>query len=230
MPAGGINILSVLLKRNKFKSRFIPNCHLSGLTTIRTGGPCRALIMAYNEEELISIIMECIRLGIHYKILGNGSNVLFSDRGFNGVIIKLTGKVFNNIEICKEGVLCGAGVSAGKFLKFCLKNSIGGYEFFCGIPGTIGGMLCMNAGAFSCNIGQFTKKIKIFAPERGIKWIEAASLRFLYRKVKGLPENSVILQVLMKKKKSKKTSFIFLKLFLLECHPMQELLLVLIAF
>ena len=116
-------------------------------TTFRIGGPCDIFIKPRSIEEIRQIIEVVKENKVPYYVVGNGSNLLVSDDGYRGVIINL----FNNFsDITVEGntITASAGALLGKIGYTALKNSLTGFEFATGIPGTLGGAVVMNAGAY----------------------------------------------------------------------------------
>ena len=135
-----------LLKlNNKIKSKIFFDYDVGKLTWFMTGGKSKVFIIVENEEELEMLINYITEF--NYLIIGAASNILIRDNGFNGVIIKL-GKNFNNIKIKDNSVQVGASLLDKNLSKFAKKNLIKNFEFFSGIPGTIGGAVKMNAGCF----------------------------------------------------------------------------------
>ncbi|MCR4563168.1 MAG: UDP-N-acetylmuramate dehydrogenase [Clostridiales bacterium] len=121
---------------------------LADCTTFRTGGKIGAVITPENEDAALKAIISCKENGVKCFVLGNGSNVLASDSGFDGVAVRLTGSM-NNIRYIGNGVIeCQAGATLASVCKFALEHSLSGLEFAYGIPGTVGGAVFMNAGAY----------------------------------------------------------------------------------
>ena len=116
---------------------------------------------------------------VKYKILGNGSNVIFNDKGFNGVIIKLDN--FNNLNIIKNQITVGAGYKLNKLALRVSRLGFTGMEFATGIPGTIGGAVYMNAGAYKTDMGYILTSIKVLTPDLKIKTMNNKELDFHYR-------------------------------------------------
>ena len=145
---------------------------LSQHTTFKTGGSARLFIEVNTELALSALLKYIDDNKIKYFLLGNGSNVLAPDEGFNGVVLCLKGD-FCNIQMTGDStVYCGAGVSLAKCCKFALDNALSGFEFAWGIPGTLGGAVYMNAGAYiseikniitSCRYMTYDGKISEFA-------------------------------------------------------------------
>jgi UDP-N-acetylmuramate dehydrogenase len=116
--------------------------------TMRVGGPARALVIPENAEELKGVLAYLDRYSIPFKIVGKGANLLVSDRGFDGALIIL-GQGFNTLERLDSTVVtAGAGMSLAALCARLARFSIAGFEFAAQIPGTVGGALVNNAGAF----------------------------------------------------------------------------------
>lgn len=121
-------------------------------TTFRIGGKCHAMIFVNSIEMLIDISAFLNKENIPHFVLGRGSNIIVSDEGYNGVILKV-GKAFSQIKLINEtDIFCTAGSSLKDVCLFALENSLEGMEFAYGIPGTCGGALFMNAGAYGGEI------------------------------------------------------------------------------
>lgn len=136
------------------------NEKISNYTTYKVGGKARAIIYPKNKEELCELIKLFKERKIKYFILGNGSNVLFSDNLYDGFIIKLD--YFNNIEYMSNNVIkVGAGVSLMKLSRDTVKRGLTGLEFADGIPATIGGAIFMNAGAYGSEMANITMEVEI---------------------------------------------------------------------
>ena len=124
------------------------NVLLADCTTFRTGGKINAVITPKDENAAAFALECCEENGVRYLILGNGSNLLAPDKGFDGVAVRLTGGM-NSIEYLGDGIIkCQAGATLASLCKFALEHSLTGLEFAYGIPGTVGGAVFMNAGAY----------------------------------------------------------------------------------
>lgn len=135
---------------------------LANHCTYRIGGPARVLFSAADEREIIAGIEIAKENRFKIMILGGGSNILFSDRGFDGLVLKLAN---NFIKIAEEKedravVLAGAGAPLAALVKFALDNSLAGMEWAAGIPGTAGGAIRGNAGAFGREIGASVLRVR----------------------------------------------------------------------
>lgn len=121
---------------------------MSAHTSFKIGGPAECFVMADTKEGLDTALKVCAENDIRVFSLGNGSNLLVSDVGIKGAVIKL-GRDFSGIELVDETtIVCGAGVMLSKVCAFALENSLSGLEFAWGIPGSAGGAAFMNAGAY----------------------------------------------------------------------------------
>ncbi len=144
---------------NKLNSKFFFDYNLGKYTWFRTGGNAKIFIIVENENELEIILNEI--QNDNFYILGAGSNLLIRDSGFNGTIIKL-GKGFNCLEIIEDKLKVGASVLDINLSNFALKNNIEGFEFFSGIPGSIGGAIKMNAGCFGSETKDRIESIQVY--------------------------------------------------------------------
>jgi len=168
-----------ILKLSKsLKSKFIVNYDISKFTWFRAGGKTDIYSLVYDENEL-KIILNNIG-NIPYLIIGAGSNLLIRDNGFRGLIIKL-GKSFNNLTIDDNKILAGAGILDLNLAKFAYSNSIKNFEFFSGIPGSIGGAVIMNAGCFGRETKDVLHSITVMKNDGKIVIIKNEDLKLSYR-------------------------------------------------
>lgn len=149
------------------------------LTTYKVGGVARVLIYPKNESKLVLLLKLIKKYHLPYKIIGNGSNLIFSDKDYEGVLIKLT--EFNQIEIFENKIRVGAGYSLMKLSRVALKHSLTGLEFAAGIPATVGGATFMNAGAYKSDMGYIVQSIRVLTPDLKIIELENRELNFHYR-------------------------------------------------
>lgn len=137
----------------------------------------------------------------HKKIItiGSGSNILFKDTGFKGLVIKL-GKEFSKIEDSNSSIVAGAAALKSKVSDFAKKKGIGEFEFLSAIPGNIGGGIIMNSGCFGSEISDIVEQITIMDYSGNEKILNRNKINFQYRE-SGLPENYIVLEVLFRKTK-----------------------------
>jgi len=159
--------------------KVIDNYMLKDHTTYKVGGKAICAAVPNDENDLITLLSYLRENNIKYKILGNGSNVIFNDSGYNGVIVKLDN--FNNLKILNNKVIVGAGYPLNKLAIRVSRLGLTGLEFAAGIPGTIGGAVYMNAGAYKSDIGYVLTSIKVLTPDYKIKTMYNKDLDFHYR-------------------------------------------------
>ncbi|MCI8347427.1 MAG: UDP-N-acetylmuramate dehydrogenase [Bacilli bacterium] len=155
------------------------NIVLSKYTTYKTGGTASCIVYPKDIEKLVCLLKLIRNKNIEYKILGNGSNLLFSDREYKGILIKLT--ELNQLEIIYNKIRVGAGFSLIKLSRIAARNSLTGLEFASGIPGTVGGAVFMNAGAYKKDMGYIVRSVKVLTPDYRIIELENKELNFHYR-------------------------------------------------
>lgn len=159
--------------------KYVENESIKKLTTYRVGGVASLVVSPKNEEKLVDLIQFIKRNNIKYKVIGNGSNLLFSDKPYNGVLIKLDH--FDDCEFIENTIKVGAGYSLVKLSLLAMKSSLTGLEFAAGIPGTVGGAVFMNAGAYKSDMGYIVKSVKVLTPEMQIIHLANAEMDFHYR-------------------------------------------------
>lgn len=131
---------------------------LCGHTSVKVGGNCDLMITACDAETAARLIIECKDVGLYSMILGNGSNTLFSDDGFRGAVIT-TACGSGEIKCDGEVITAPAGAQLSAVCKAALENGLTGLEFAYGIPGTVGGAVYMNAGAYGGDISQIIESV-----------------------------------------------------------------------
>ena len=164
--------------------RVLCDVPLSAWTTLRVGGPADALVQVNASRELQSVLALCHEREIKWDVLGKGSNVLASDDGYHGVIIIL-GNGFRHLSTTAQDsssvhVRIGAATSLARVGDWAMERGFSGFEFAAGIPGTIGGALTMNAGAWGSDIGALVRSVELVDQEQR-KILSSEKLRFQYR-------------------------------------------------
>ena len=149
-------------------------------TTYKVGGPARLFVKVKDTESLKTTIKYCRKHRIKLFVIGRGSNLLFSDRSFEGVIISLE-NAFNTFEIKGNTVIAGCGVSMIKLSYECAKAGLSGFEFMGGIPGNIGGGIYMNAGAYKYEIASVVKNVTILNDRLEVITLTNEQMKFAYR-------------------------------------------------
>ncbi len=149
-------------------------------TSFRIGGPADFYLEPVDKFDLIEIVRYFRKLDYRFMIIGKGSNLLISDSGFRGAAINLEeglGKVRTESDL----IVADAGVRLGKFVDYCIQQEKSGVEMLAGIPGTIGGAVIMNAGAYGGEISDHLVEVEIYRDD-AIKKIDKAEAGFSYRK------------------------------------------------
>ena len=178
--------------------KILLNEPLSKHTTFGIGGPVLALYYPDNEKQLITIIQHSKNNNIPFYFLGSGSNVLVSDTGFKGVIISLK-KTFKKFEIQNENnvIYVQTGVMLGTMVRKLTSNNIEGYESLIGVPGTVGGAIYMNAGAFGQEISTKLLSLRTVNQLGMIKKYYREELSFSYR-YSNIPIDEIIIDASFK--------------------------------
>lgn len=166
------------LQKKKW-GKVTPNISMKDYTTYKAGGNAKALIEPDSIENLKQLIEWIKQNKIKYKIIGNGSNLLFSDQLFDGIIIKLT--KLDHLKIDGTLVQVGAGYSLMKLALKTAKMGLAGLEFAAGIPGTIGGSVFMNAGAYKSDMGYVVQTVTVLTDKLEIKQLSNQDMDFHYR-------------------------------------------------
>lgn len=186
------------LEHNKIEFKL--NEKLSHLTSFKIGGNAKIIVFPRSVAKLVRVLKFVKNEHLKFYILGNGTNLLCSDNGFDGIIIKLGGYI-KDYKIFNEKIFASAGLSLFELNQILLKNSLSGLEFSYGIPGSVGGAVIMNAGAFGHNIGEYVDYVKIFDGEK-IKTLKRNELDFAYRHSSLQNIKCVVLGVMFNLKKS----------------------------
>ena len=152
---------------------------LAPLTTFKIGGPAKYFLETDDENYLQRVIKFCAQNDINFKVIGGGSNLLISDRGYNGLVIKFINQEIN----CQDNVfILGAGIILMNFVNFSLEKGFAGQEFLAGIPGTIGGAIYGNAGAYGQDMGTIIESVKVLNNNYEFESLEKSQCHFRYRK------------------------------------------------
>lgn len=166
---------------------------MSRHTTFRTGGPADCFIRIKSGEELSKLIALLSKENIDFFITGNGSNILVSDKGYRGVIISMTG--LDELKVDGNHIYAGAGVLTSKVAQEAYKNGLTGMEALAGIPGSIGGCLYMNAGAYGSEMKDVTVSAKIMFGDGHIEEVPVDELGLRYRGSRISDEKLLVLGV-----------------------------------
>lgn len=179
------------------------NESMSRHTTFKVGGDAEIFAIVDTEEKL----MQVIKLGKKVTIIGNGSNLLVTDKGINGIVLKYINKDYEikELENGEYELEFASGITNARIANIALQNELTGYEFAAGIPGTLGGALVMNAGAYGMELKDVVVKTKYLDLDTNeIKIIDNKEHEFEYRKSIFQEKNTIILKSTLKLKKGKK--------------------------
>ncbi|MFL3027544.1 MAG: UDP-N-acetylmuramate dehydrogenase [Candidatus Neomarinimicrobiota bacterium] len=175
----------------KVKGAFLIDEPMAKHTSYGIGGPVHAYITPSDENDLKQILIFAKDHGINTFFAGSGSNLLVADEGFEGIVITL-GKSFTSLNIKDNSVEAQVGVMLGKMVKETIKRNLTGMESMVGVPGTLGGALIMNAGAFGGEISNCLDVIKVMTMDGKIKFYNKNDIGFSYRN-STFPKNEILL-------------------------------------
>jgi UDP-N-acetylmuramate dehydrogenase len=172
------------------------DCPMSQYTTFRVGGKVEALYLTQELHGLKRMVSYLREENIPCLAVGKGSNLLVRDGGLKGVVIILKGGLATVEKNGKNDqiVLAGGGLGIGELVSYCTRTGLGGLEFLAGIPGTVGGAVAMNAGAFGKDMGSMVKEIQILTDEGALIAKDRSQLKFSYREL-AIPKGAVIVGV-----------------------------------
>ncbi len=183
-------------KRAEIKGEILYNVPLAQYTSWRIGGPVDFLVFPEDVKDLKKVLAWAHGDQIPYFVLGKGTNILVRDGGFRGMAIAIASK-FAQLEVLQRGpeeilLQVGAGLSLEKLIDFCAQEGFTGLEFAAGIPGSVGGAMAMNAGAFGGEIRDVLHSVSIMDAQGNMRATPKDQLAFAYRSLK-LPPGEIIL-------------------------------------
>lgn len=152
---------------------------LKKLTTYKLAGVAKVVVYPSDIEQLKTLLSFIKENNLKYKVIGNGSNLIFATEYYDGILIKLTAFDYLNIEDTK--VVVGAGYNLIQLAYKVSRMGLSGLEFATGIPGTVGGAVYMNAGAYKSDMGYVVSEVKVLTPDLEIKTLYNKDLDFHYR-------------------------------------------------
>ena len=199
-----------MICRQLEKIKFIESADMKEYTSFKVGGRASMLVMPKNMDELKRTLKIVTSFKKDFIVMGNGSNLLVKDGGFDGIIIKL-GEGFNQITVNKEEhiILAGAGALLSKIAREALEAELTGFEFASGIPGTMGGALFMNAGAYNHEMSQVVKEARVVASDGSRDYtISTDKMELEYRKSIFVKTGDIIISVTLKLEIGKKENIL----------------------
>lgn len=169
-------------------------------TTFRVGGPADYFVSPADSVEVKNLTELCKAEGVPYYIVGNGSNLLVSDKGYRGVIIAI-GREMSRIEVRENEIRAQAGALMSQIAAAALENELAGFEFASGIPGTIGGAAVMNAGAYGGEMKDVIWQVTVLDGEGNILVLSQDELEFGYRTSIVMKRGYIVLEVCIRLEK-----------------------------
>jgi len=169
----------------------LPDQPMSRYTSIKIGGPADNLASVADSESFIKVHQICREKGVRFLTLGRGTNVLFADAGFRGLVLIAN---FSGIQLVHENTInVQAGTSLADIKRFCIAHSLTGFEFASGIPGTLGGAIYGNAGAYGKSISDSLRRAIVLTPEGEIRPVDKSFFNFAYRDSELKRNNCILL-------------------------------------
>lgn len=169
-------------------------------TTFRVGGPADFFVTPETSEEVRAVIDMCRSEEIDCHIIGNGSNLLVSDRGVRGVVVQIA-KAMNKIESNGEQIRAQAGALLSEVAAHALKDGLAGFEFAAGIPGTLGGACVMNAGAYGGEMKDVLYEVTVLTPQGEFRILKEDELELGYRTSVIARKGYIVLEAVIRLKK-----------------------------
>lgn len=175
------NLNGFLAEIGKIGCEIRLNQLLKDYTTFKIGGECPAVLLPSSAQMLGEIFVKASEYNIDVTVIGNGSNMLCDGKGYHGVIVKI-GKNMDSLELIDDKkIRVSAGTSLAKLCNFALDNSLTGLEFAYGIPGTVGGAVYMNAGAYDGEVKQVISSCETVDKQGNVKTYNNAEMELSYR-------------------------------------------------
>ncbi len=197
--------------KRSFKGKILKCFPLSKLTSFGVGGPAEVLIYPTDEEDLLTVLDFAKENALPLKVLGKGTNLLIRDKGLEGLVIIIENG-FKNIDINENEIKVGAGVSLSFLSKILMEEGIAGFEFAWGIPGSLGGAIFMNAGAFGSCISDYLDKVTTITLNGDKRVYKKKDLKFLYRESELQKKKEIIISASFRIEKRDSSEKIFKKM------------------
>jgi len=177
------------------------NENLSNYTYTKTGGPADVLVFPKSKDEVAAIVAWVNEKQAALTVLGNSSNVIIKDGGIRGIVMILT--EMNHMEVKRHRLIVQSGARLIDASRMALAERLSGLEFACGIPGSVGGAVYMNAGAYDGEVEEVIESVVVITREGKIKTYENNELEFSYRHSKLQETNEIVLEVVFHLEKGK---------------------------
>lgn len=200
--------LKVLNDFKLIKGKVFKNFDIKNLTTFKVGGKVDYLVIPQDIEDIKTTLKIGKERDIPVYIMGNGSNLLVSDRGVRGIVLKISKDNFNKVSLKGNIIESESGVPLSELISLSIKSELSGLENLYGIPGVLGGVIAMNAGTDGCSIGDFIREIKIIDTSLNQKTLSKEEVLFSYRKSSILEKKFIVLEAKIELKKDNKDKII----------------------
>jgi UDP-N-acetylmuramate dehydrogenase len=151
-------------------------------TTFKIGGPAEIFFEPRDLGDLKLLVIAAKKYNIPIFLIGAGSNILVSDKGIKAVVLKLSSPYFKKISFKNSSLEVGSGLMLNRIVQIAQKRGFTGTEFLAGIPGTVGGALAMNAGAWGKSIGELLQKVRVMDYNGSVKTLTKENIKFTYRR------------------------------------------------
>lgn len=165
---------------------------LKSHSTMRVGGVCKWFVCPNSIDKFILVITICKMYGINYFVIGNGSNIIFTDKGYNGVVI--TTKNIKDIKLKGNFVTAKCGNMIREVANFCLNEELKGFENLSGIPATVGGACFMNAGAYGSEIKDVLASVKVLDKDGNVYTLNKKDINLSYRHSNFMDDDLFVLE------------------------------------
>ncbi|WP_303861583.1 UDP-N-acetylmuramate dehydrogenase, partial [Alkalibaculum bacchi] len=183
------------------KKSLLINEPMKNHTSFKVGGPVDLMILPKTEDEVVNVLKLLASQPVPFYIMGNGSNLLVSDRGFSGVVIKLYDN-YNDFSVNEDIITAKSGILLSKLAKVSLNHNLGGFEFASGIPGTLGGAVTMNAGAYGGEMKDVLISAHVVDRQGNISEIVNGHLELGYRTSSIQKKDLIVLSAKLQLKKA----------------------------
>lgn len=162
--------------------------------TFKCGGNAALYVIPGSIDELVDTVKACRAENAPYMVIGNGSNILVRDEGYDGIIIEVNSRI-NTIDVIGEEIVADAGAKLSAIAMTAAVNDLGGFEFAHGIPGNVGGAVVMNAGAYGGEMKDVIKWVKVLDKDGNVRKLDISELDMGYRTSRIAKEGMIVLQM-----------------------------------
>lgn len=185
------------LKQIVGENSILENENMASHTTFKCGGNASLYIAPNSTDELVKVLEVLRNEDYPYMVIGNGSNLLVKDEGYDGAIVEVDKKI-SEIDVRGEEIIVEAGAKLSKVATIAMENDLAGFEFAHGIPGNMGGAVVMNAGAYGGEMKDVLKWVKVVDQNGEIKTLENGELELGYRTSRVMKEKMIVLEACIK--------------------------------